>query len=302
MKRSKKNIITLLIALAAYIASPAQVSVKALIDKNKILIGEPIALTVDAYTPVGVTVEWFDTALLAPFEIIQQSNLDTVQNIDNKQTLQKFTITAFDSGRLVIPPIEVKVNGTSYFSDSLVIHSSFASFDPQEDYRDIKDIINVKEKNTAWIMWAAIIILAILLYVLIRVLKKQKEAASMNQPVVPVISPYEEAMQSLKELEQKGSADLGEKMYYTVMNNILRKYVAVKFHISTVERTNYELVIALSAFNIPGEAYRKLTHSLRIADYVKFAKFRPTEDDNHLHLDTVRQSIIILDNAVKSAV
>ncbi len=302
MKCNSKYIIAFLFALIAnFTLLWAQVSIKAFVDKDKILIGEPISLTVEAYTPLGVSVVWFDAASLAPFEIIQQLPADTLQNIDGKQTLQKFIITAFDSGQLVIPPLEVKVDGVSYFSDSLVIRSSFISFDPQEDYRDIKDIIEARDEENNWWIWISLLSLIVLSVLAYWLLANKKRPVVVSDSVISKPSAYAEAMKSLSELKEKAPS-LGEKTYYTMMNNILRKYLEGKFNISTFDRTNEELIKALSKFNIPAVAYQKLVYSMNIADYVKFAKFRPSEEDNREHLEVVGQSITILDNSVKSVV
>ncbi len=75
-----------------------------------------------------------------------------------------------------------------------------------------------------------------------------------------------------------------------------------KFNIPTFERTNEELIMQLSKMNIPKDAFGSLSHSMRITDFVKFAKFRPSEEDNKNNLEIVRKSIKILENSVTGAV
>jgi len=278
----------------------AQVSIKASVDRYKILIGEPVQLTVEAYTPLGATLQWINADSIPGFEITARKPIDTVGNIDGKKTVLNYTITAFDSGHLQVPPFEVIVNGQPYYSDSIPVDVAFISFDPKEDYRDIKQIVKIEEEHS-YIPWiiaaAAIVCLVVLSYIFIR---KKKKAVEVK-PAAPRLSPYEEAMQAFRQL-QKESVDLTEKTYYTRMNDILRKYVSGKFKIPTFERTNEELIMQLSKMNIPEDAFRRLSHSLRIADFVKFAKFRPSEEDNKNNLEIVRNSIKILDNSVTGAV
>jgi hypothetical protein len=86
------------------------------------------------------------------------------------------------------------------------------------------------------------------------------------------------------------------------MNDILRKYVSRKFSVSTFERTNEELILELSAKGIPKDAFIKLAQSLRMSDVVKFAKYRPSEEDNKNNLKIVTSSIEILDKNFPGAV
>lgn len=86
------------------------------------------------------------------------------------------------------------------------------------------------------------------------------------------------------------------------MNDILRNYVARQFRISTFERTNEEMILQLSKLNIARDSFISLAQSLRMSDFVKFAKYRPSESETQNNLETVRSSIDILDKKIMSAV
>ncbi len=93
-----------------------------------------------------------------------------------------------------------------------------------------------------------------------------------------------------------------EKIFYTRMNDILRNYVSKKYGISTFERTNEEMIMQLSKIGIKKDPFNSLTQSLRMIDFVKFAKYRPTEEENKDNFETVKSSIEILDKNFISAV
>lgn len=282
------------------IISCAQVTIKASVNRHKILIGEPIQLTVEAYTPLGAVLQWVNADSIPGFEITSRTPIDTVGNMDGKKTVLNYTITAFDSGHLQIPPFEVAVNGQPYYSDSVLIDVAFISFDPKEDYRDIKQIVKPREESLGYLPWLIALTIIICTIILIYLIRKKKKPVEVKSSV-PRLSPYEEAMLAFKQLQQDGYT-LSEKTYYTTINDILRKYVSGKFNIATFERTNEELIMQLSKMSIPKDAFGSLSHSLRITDFVKFAKFRPSEEDNKNNLEIVRNSIKILDNSVARAV
>jgi hypothetical protein len=296
--------ITVLIFTLLYAAAvSAQVSVKASADRDKILIGEPIQLTVEAYTPLGVPVRWFNSDTIPHFEINNRSRVDTVENMDGKKIVQTLTITSFDSGLWQIPPFEVMVAGQPYYSDSLQVDVTFSLFNAADDYRDIKDIIDLSNPYMKYIPWIVGLIAVIALALFIIVYKRRNITTVVETKIeVPLLSPYEEATKGLDELRKRGAAEMGEKAYYTALNDVLRKYVSRKFSISTFERTNEELIMQIARLKIPRDAFLSLSQSLRIADFVKFAKYRPSEQDNRDNLDTVRSSIEILDNNLASAV
>jgi hypothetical protein len=78
--------------------------------------------------------------------------------------------------------------------------------------------------------------------------------------------------------------------------------VSRKLAISSFERTNEELIIQLSRLNLPQKPFNSLVQALRISDFVKFAKYRPSEEDNINNLDIVRSSIDLLNNYAASVV
>jgi hypothetical protein len=296
-----RKYISVIITVVAFVTTNAQVSIRASADRNKILIGEPINVTVDAYMPLGSSVQWFPSDTIPHFEIDNRSPVDTSQSIDGKKISQSFIITSFDSGRWQIPAFEVIVDGRPYYSDSIGVDVAFITFDPKEDYRDIKDIIEADNKAMKYVPWVIAAISLMLLAALVILLRKRKKAHSVVVAKEPLISAYDEAIGALSDIGKKGVSQLGEKNYYTSMNDILRKYVSRKFKLSTFERTNEELIMQLSKMNIPKDAFISLSQSLRMADFVKFAKYRPSEEDNRSNLETVRTSIEILDNTTARA-
>lgn len=280
----------------------AQVNVRATVSRDKILIGEPISLTVEAYMPLGNTVNWFRLDTLQGFEITETSHLDTIENIDGKKLSQTFTITSFDSGFQYIPPFEVLVNGQPFYTDSVGVNVSFTPFDRNADYRDIKDIIEVINPSVKYVPWIAALLAAGSLAGLIYILRKKKKIVIVNAPTAPQPTPYEEAMSALHALRRRGIAEMGTKAYYSDMNDVLRTYLFREFQITTFERTNEELILQLSGLEIKREAYISLSQSLRMSDFVKFAKYTPSDIENEQNLEAMKESIEMLNKKLARAV
>ena len=228
MKKGIKHIAGIILFLLVSFSSISQVTVKAAVSKNKILIGEPVTLSLEAYIPLGQQFNWISMDTLPHFEILEKGKIDTTQSIESKNILQLLTITSFDSGKWEIPPFELVINGQSYLTDSILMDVVFSPFDPSADYRDIKNIeelINPLAKYIPWLIAVAAIISFVLISYFIR---RHKLAGPPVKATIPRISPYEEAMQALTELKRKNLHSVGhEKEFYTELNNI-REYLSCK--------------------------------------------------------------------------
>jgi hypothetical protein len=301
MKSGIKHINTIIFFLLFCPYLHAQVNVRSNINRDNILIGETVSLAVEAYVPTGSNVIWFNADTFPHFDLLKKTGPDTSQTIDVKKISQQFELTSFDSGQQYIPPFEIVVNGQSYYTDSIAITVAYTPFDAKEDYRDIKDIIEVKNPSVKYIPWIIAGLAAICAAVVFFLWYRRKSA---SKPVIPiaVLTPYEEAMKALAALAMKNLNNGEVKTYYSEMNDILRKYVSRKFSVSTFERTNEELILELSTMGIPKDAFISLAQSLRMSDFVKFAKYRPSVDDNRNNLKIVTSSIEILDKNTTSGI
>src|SRR5213596_1343377 len=104
IKKIFNKAIPLLFFSVAAIFSNAQnkITVKASVDRNKILIGEQIKLSVEVNIPKNKSIRFFTIYSLPHFEFLEKQKIDT-SGSDNETVLkQLFKITSFDSGHWVI--------------------------------------------------------------------------------------------------------------------------------------------------------------------------------------------------------
>ena len=191
-------------------------TVKASIDKNKILIGEPIKLSVEVNIPRKEAVRFFTIDSLPHFEFLEKQKIDTSASGSETVLKQVFKITSFDSGHWVIPSFVLEKN---IATDTIPVDVMFSNFDPSQEYHDIKGIIEVnpvEKKNWLWfIISGAILFILIVIWLLS--MRKKKAVLSVQ----PVVNAYEEAM---KQLEQLRKQNLPLKQYYSELVDIFRLY------------------------------------------------------------------------------
>lgn len=293
-----RNIIVGICLLTCSWGAGAQVLVKASIDKDKILVGDTIVLTLDLRTPLGLDVSWFTVDSIPHFELLNKGKFDTVESVDGKKLIQQLAITSYDSGHWQIPALPVQVAGKTYYTDSLAVDVSYSNPDLSADYRDIKEIEEVPEEGTGYIPWiigaATLIAIAVMVY-----LFRKKKKVPVQEVVVVKLPPYEEAMQALDALQKKKLPESGEvKAYYTAMNDILRVFVMRKLKIATMEKTNEELIGELRKRRFNEDSFKELATALRMADFVKFARYLPDTKENEQHFTTIRSAITTLNNIV----
>jgi hypothetical protein len=149
-----------------------------------------------------------------------------------------------------------------------------------------------------YIPWLLGLLTLIAIGVIVYLLRKPKKAPPPPPPPVPKLTPYEEALQALEELRKQGLAhNNGEvKTYYSRLNDILRVFIFRKLKMTTLEKTNEELISQLRQVSMDRESFNQLVTALQIADFVKFARYQPNESDNEKNFAAIQSAIKTLNN------
>jgi len=293
MKRSLVYIVFLLLSRTVSAQPASPVKIKVSVDSQKIVIGQPIQLMVEAYVPGNKLLTWPAIDSLPHFEWLEKGRLDSVVKPEEKYYRQQFVITSFDSGYWAIPRLPFVVGNKKYFSDSVRIAVNYSPFNPNQDFHDIKDIIDVPNPYAKWIPWgvAAVTLIALALVIWLVRKKKLLRRTVATEPVVR-LTPYEEAIRQLEELHKQGVGDDGQvKIYYTRMNDILRLFVLRRLGIASLSETNEELIGQIRRLPLTRGQFDELAETLRMTDFVKFAKYQPAANDNERSYQVIRQSV-----------
>jgi len=274
-------------------------SVKASVDQANILIGGQLHYKVSTSMPDNTyRLSWFNvTDTIGRFQVVKENKIDSTNPNGNIAFSQEITLTCFDSGRQVIPPLVINMEtlqGDSSFNlitDSIPIQVSYSPIDSVATFHDIKSIIEVK-KEWAWWWWAILGVALILLFFwirfLIRFLKKKKEPDIFKSK----LSPYDEAMQSLQELDKEQLLQNNEvKAYHTRLTDIFKRYISRKTKMYKMHLTSDEMLMELGDFNLSKEQLSAFANCIRMGNAVKFAKFIPSQQESETCLQQVRATI-----------
>jgi len=259
-------------------------TIKATVDKNKILIGEPLLLTIEVYLSSESVKKSINIDRIEHFEFLEKPVLDTTGRTGGWDIKGVYKITSFDSGHWVIPSFSLS---PGVQTDTIPVDVVFSDFDPNRDYHDIKDILEVKpaKKKTAWWYIAAgALLLAFLVMYLLRKKKPFQEVISKK-----VINPFEEAMKELERLERdKPEA----REFHSKLTDIFRLYIFRKKGILSLQKTTTDLVLQLKNLDLPKEQFDKLSQALRLSDFVKFAKYIPNNEDDWKSFNEIKNAVI----------
>ena len=281
-------------------------TVKTSVDKNNILIGQQINYRVQFSMPDNTyRLGWFSMPdSVGNFNVITRNKIDSSFSNGNLNFSQDIILTSFDSGRQVIPPQTLSVStldGDStfnLFTDSIAINVTYSPTDSIMPFHDIKNIIEVK-KSFPWWAWAlvalGIIILIIWILFLFKFFKKKKDVKIFESK----LSPYDEAMQLLKDLEKENLLQQNKfKEYYSRLSDIFKRYLSRKTNTYQLHLTTDELLIELKGFDLSKEQISNFAGSLRLGNAVKFAQYIPPAYENEKAFSQTKEMITAINNIV----
>ena len=272
-------------------APPA--TVQASTDVEKIFIGQPIHLKLEATVPDHTEFSWPDIDSLPHFEQLDSGRFDTVVLPGARTYRESLTFTSWDSGAWVIPRLSFEAGGKKVFTDSIRILVDYTK-DSAKDFHDIKDIIEVPNPFERWFGWIVAGFTLVSLALVVWMVRKKK-LLRLWVPGAPAVrlSPYEDALRQLDELRRQQLPEAGKfKVHYSRLGEILREYLLRRLGISSFAETSEELIGEMRRRELlPVVLYDAVSEALRMSDFVKFAKYQPGVTESAQHFDTVRAAV-----------
>ncbi|HZZ74623.1 MAG TPA: BatD family protein, partial [Puia sp.] len=207
MVRSLAYIVFLLFLMMGVCPASAQEvpTVKTAVDKNQILIGQPIRFTLDVKSPMTGSNQLPQFDSIPHFEIIEKATPDSAISAAGATYHLEWKLTSFDSGTQVIPALAVTIGKQIYKTDSLHIEVSYGKVDTTQDYHDIKGIRDLENPDVKYIPWVVGAIAGISLFLFIWFIRKgPKPKAQSPTPGLEVVrfTPIEEALGSMEALKK----------------------------------------------------------------------------------------------------
>lgn len=317
--------IVLLVSFA-FLAKAQDVRVSAVLDSNKIRIGEQTKLDIyvqyNSNAQKNLRIDWpsFEDTISGKVEIVSKSAIDsTIPDKNNPSIIQQhqqFIITAFDSGSFIIPAFKFVVNGDTVhplLTENALLEVNTVPTDTTD--KTLKDIKPPFEEPFNWKWYlpyvygglGGLAVLGIIIYIIYRATRKKPQIAEPEKPKVP---PHITALAELERIRAESSWKEGKtKEYYSSISDAVRLYIEGRFGVNALELTTDEIVRAFRTQVVDPISKEKLQQLLVLSDFVKFAKQIPIEQEHALTLQnafdfvngTKREEEVIIEQSSENA-
>lgn len=224
----------------------------------------------------------------SPLEILGEWQLDSTRISKKKEVPARYNIkasillTAFDGGIYELPDIPVLMDG-----DTLVFHGPEEPLEVKElpidmetfQAHDIKPQVKFPYTFKEIFPWVLGVLVFIgLVYLLVRFIQSRRKAAQEKEKAEPA------HIKALRKLDKyrgdKYWKPENQKTFYSGVTDALREYIVSRFGVAAMEMTTAEIFDGLRGSDIPEDLYAQMKDLFERADFVKFAKFTATDEEN----------------------
>lgn len=275
-----KILFTFFIGLLSLPSLRAQVTSS--VDSTEIKIGSAFNFTIKATANEGSKVVFPDQAAIGPFEVLEQSKIDTVPSAQQIELIKQYTLTQFDSGAYTLPRLSVYIDGKNYQTDLFNIKVNNVEVDTlKQPMYDIKAQIGSETDTDK--LWKYLVAIALCIAAGVGTYFIVKRMQSKNLTEEDLYkTPLEKVSKKLQLLDSKRLVMNGDvKSYYSEMTDVIRDYIEEVFEIPAKESTTSELIqhliltVQAKKIQLSKETVADLKRVLQTADLVKFAKSEP---------------------------
>ena len=231
--------------------------------------------------------------LMTGIEIVESWRMDTVKFIKGKKNKPGsldlrggLTITSFDEGIYILPPIAVQRLSTDGVLDTLVFDPQrlevmtmpvdTATFQPHDIKGQIRYPVTFREV-LPWILGSLAVIglIALIVWLIVRYSRRNNPEYIKKDP------PHIIALRELDKYRgNKLWAPEKQKIFYSGITDALREYIDARYGISAMEMTTAEIFKDMMKTDAPEDLVAEMKELFERADFVKFAKFTASEEDN----------------------
>ena len=261
--------------------SQQSVELRVAVDTTAVKIGEQLNYTIQVKADSTAQVSFPEQPIFAPFELLDESPIDTLRAQSHFLYTKKYALIQFDTGNYFLPQQQVLVDGFSKIADLISIRVDPVVVDTtKQKLYDIKPLTKVKKNYDAliaqilWGLALGLILIGVFYTYLFQ--KRKKELRARELP------PFERAIEELRALESEILSEQEEfKRYYSRLTDVVRRYLEEEAKIDALESTSEELLVKLElrkdsgSLDLDPKTLKSLREVLKNADLVKFAKSLP---------------------------
>ena len=278
------------------VLSQDRLTVEYTMDRETILVGDPVELVVTAYYPTNGVLKLPEIGREKDIVLLKR-DWEYIPREDGLiQSESRYSITSFRLGEHPISTNDIfcTVNEetfTTNFPPIVLNVESSLSGNATSEIADIKPVQKLPGRIPRWI-WVVLGSAAIAFLVGLITSRLWKNRATLI-PSAPPVPPHVIALKALQSLMNKGLLEQDKcKPFYTELSLILRTYLEGRFNLNAPDETTEEIVEELSRSpELNGGQRNILQDFMRQADMVKFAKGHPDRTTMESAFNTTKQFV-----------
>jgi hypothetical protein len=274
-----------------------QVEIRVTPEASRATVGDRLRVRVQVLHPESVTISEPVPVAGEGSTLLLEPLLRSVGDQKDGQKAEKdvfyYQAQAFETGTSHIPAFRVPwraVSGGEGTATSSPVPVEIISVlkGPQDAPADLKPPAEIPRPPFPW-RWAILIALGILaaaaaLFAWMR--RKRPLPAQPELPSVPALPAHEQAYRDLEALLAGSLLREGKiKQFHVELAEIVKRYVGARFDIEAMERTSEEILQDLRSVRVGMEPMGVAREFFGATDLVKFARFRPVEDEIRRSVD-----------------
>ena len=231
--------------------------------------------------------------LMTNIRIVENWSMDTLKVKKQKKDQPKLldlragiTITSFDEGIYILPPLAVQRLSKDGVVDTLVFEPQrlevktmpvdTATFHPHDIKGQMTYPVTFKEV-APWIAGGLVLagLIALIVWLIVRYSRRNNPEYIHKDP------PHIVALRKLD--KYRGNAmwvPEKQKAFYSGITDALREYISARYGIGAMEMTTAEIFADMKETDAPADLLNELKNLFERADFVKFAKFVADDEDN----------------------
>ena len=258
----------------------AEVLFEATVNRDTLTVGDPVLLELRIGRESGDAVTLVrNEDFLAPFEVRRQAPPAVRETPGGGvEETWAFELAVYRPGAMEVPSLALQVRtagGDSGLVASEPIPVVVRSVMPAgtSDIRDVKPPVDVKARIPTW-FWFAAAALAALAVAAVWFWRRRRKRPAVDPPPPPIHWPDEVGKILRMRLLESGE----HKRYYSLLSEVMRRFLEARVRVDAMERTTHELVRDLERAPVGNAEISALEDLLSEADLVKFAKLRPQDE------------------------
>ena len=264
--------------------------IRAYVSADSVTVGERFFLSLVAehnliVEPIFPDETTIDSLTFGDLELIRQLGQDVYHYGGTRIDSMTYEVATFALDTAYVPPIRIKFSADedTFSVASIPLTVPVISLVPPdaEDIQPLAPLVEFKRVWWPWFLLAATMLLVTAMIVRYYVRRRRIAAPQQSTDTPgPEISPFEEAMERLRLLEETDLyAHPAVKPYYVELSETLRHYLSRRIDVHAMENTTRELLYDLERRRVlADQEVRQIRGVLEISDFVKFADAHPSPD------------------------